>query len=614
MPRVLRLNLLLRIALLATVLSASLPVRADWVNLTGAEISPNIAEIYVLDDRVKLVLEIYVGNLEIAEELIPDTLLKKKDASRPSLEQRLRNFSENKFQFITETGEKLLAELVQVEPRLRKDRQSVFAGMINPYTRQRVPDAPEDKRVLFVELSYPFKIKPNELTIIPPSDDQGRALVSFGFIAYHKAVPIIDFRYLGAASRLTLDWQDPWYSKFDNRNLKRHHKYALMTYLYIEPYEVRHEVLTRVRDLEAWMDLGLQGDEFIEVDELDGLRQRIGEFFLTRNPVSIDGQLARPILDRSSYIKLSLNGIQLLERPERLEISTAIVGVIISYITKGMPNEVSVDWQLFTDQVQRVPSSATDPAGPFVSYITPEDNIFSWTNYLKNYTIPTIARANVKDTLGSLWIPLGSLLCIIALLTVACWLWHRHRAKKPTGLQTGLIVVLLAISFFSQPYLKIPLNRPAFLAGELSSEQTTELLQVLLKNVYRAFDFREEDDVYDKLALSVDGDLLEAVYLQNRKSFSVQKAGGAQAKIKSVEIISATASRLNDNSLGYAIQAKWTALGTVGHWGHLHQRKNLYDAIVNVEDINGVWKITAMEIVEEQRVAPSSKGNNVATQ
>ena len=49
-----------------------------------------------------------------------------------------------------------------------------------------------------------------------------------------------------------------------------------MTFLYIEPYEVRHEILTRVRDLEEWMELGLRGDEYIEVDELDPLKQRNG--------------------------------------------------------------------------------------------------------------------------------------------------------------------------------------------------------------------------------------------------------------------------------------------------------------------------------------------------
>ena len=610
MPRILNSPCVPGIFLLAAIFSFGTPVRADWVNLTGAEIAPNIAEIYILDDRVKLVLEIYVGNLEIVEALIPDELLKHRDADRASLEQRLRYFSDHQFQFVTDTGKKLQAELVRIDPRMRKDRQSPFAGMINPYTRQRVPDAPTDKRVLFVELSYPFAGKPKELTIIPPSDNQGRTLVSFGFIAYHKAVPIIDFRYLGAPARLALDWQDPWYSKFDNRNLKRHHKSALMTFLYIEPYEVRHEVLTRVRDLETWMDLGLRGNEFIEIDELEALRQRIGEFFLDKNPLSIDGRLARPILDRTNYIKLGLKGIQLLERPERLEISTAVVGIILSYITEGIPQQVSVDWQLFTEQLQRIPSSATDPAGPFISYITPDDNIFSWSNYLKGYTIPTITRAHVKDTLGAVSLPLGSLICLFALLPILWWLRRRRRAKESSGLQIALVACLLVISIASYPYFKIPVNRPAFLAGDLTPAQTTELLQVLLRNVYRAFDFREEEDVYDKLALSVDGDFLETIYLQNRKSFSLQQAGGALAKIRSVDVIQASASRLGNNALAYAVRAKWSALGTVGHWGHVHQRRNQYEAIIDIEDSNGTWKITGMELLEEKRVLPSSASSS----
>lgn len=49
------------------------------------------------------------------------------------------------------------------------------------------------------------------------------------------AVPIIDFRYLGAPARVMLDWDDPWYTKFDNPNLKRH-KSVLLSFIYVEPY------------------------------------------------------------------------------------------------------------------------------------------------------------------------------------------------------------------------------------------------------------------------------------------------------------------------------------------------------------------------------------------
>lgn len=599
--------LFFRLTLLVAALCASFSLRADWINLTGAETAPNIAEIYILDDQVKLVLEIYVANLDLIKSIIPDELLKDEQLNRKSQLQRLRFFSENTFQFVTETGEKLQAHLMLVEQRLRKDRQSLFAGKMNPFTRQPVPNVPSDKRVIYIELSYPFDVKPKELTIVPPMDDEGRSLVSFGFITYHKSIPIIDFRYLGVPAHLTLDWDDPWYSKFDNRNLKRHHKSAMMSYLYIEPYEVRHEVLTRVKDLEAWMDFDLKGDEYIEVDELDDLRQRIGEFLMAKNPLSIDDQLARPILDRTSYVKVGLKGIQLLEKPERLEISTAIVGVIISYITDGIPQKVDVDWQLFTDQVQQVPTSATDPAGPMTSFITPDDNIFNWTNYLKKYEIPTIRRAAVSDTLGAISLPLVSMLCLGLFVIAIWWLWRRRLADEPLRLPLALAAILLVTSVAAYPYFKMSVNRPVMIAGELSPEQATVLLQVLLKNVYRAFDFREEDDVYDKLALSVDGGLLEDIYLQNRKSFSVAKAGGAQAKIKRIDVIEASASRLQSGSLGYAIKARWTALGTVGHWGHLHQRMNQYDAIINVEESNGIWKITGLELLEERRIDPTMK-------
>jgi len=231
---------LIALVLLVGFLHLVTPARADWINLTGAETAPNIAEIYVLDDHVKLVLEVYIGDLETFEELIPDDWVKDPAVRRPGPGERLRTFSSQTFQFMTATGKKLQAELQVAEPRLRMDRKSPFAGMINPITRQPVPEAPADKRVLYAELVYPFKEKPKELTIIPPLDEDGRALATIGFIAYHKAVPIIDFRYLGAAAHVTLEWEDPWYSKFDNPNLKRHHKSALMSFLYVEPYEVRH--------------------------------------------------------------------------------------------------------------------------------------------------------------------------------------------------------------------------------------------------------------------------------------------------------------------------------------------------------------------------------------
>lgn len=580
------------------------PVQADWINLTGAETSPNIAEIYVLDDHVKVKLEVYVGDLAVFEELVPDDWIKESDGDRPPLEQRLSHFVNKTLKFVTDTGEVLPAELVLVEPRMRIDRQSPFAGMINPFTRQRVPEAPQDKRVLYAEVIYPFKGKPNTITMIPPLDEEGHARATIGFIAYHKAVPVIDFRYLGTAARLNLDWADPWYSRFDNPNLKRHHKSALMSFLYVEPHEVRHEILTRVKDLDEWMDLGLRGKDYIEIDELEELKQRVGEFLLQKNQVKVDGQVVKPILDRTSYVKVGISGIQLLEQPERLEISTAIIGVIIAYITEGMPQQVTVDWELFTDQIQKVPATATDPAGPLPTLLTPDDNVHTWTNYLKNYTPPTVARVDLKDTLNKLEFPLISLLCGITVMGLVVWIVLRRKTGRPVGALLAMVFILVMIGGIAYPYVRMEINRPGMMVNNLQDQEANQILNGLLKNVYRSFDFRNESDVYDKLALSVQGDLLADIYLQNRKSFAVKKAGGAQARVKDVEVISVEAEPVPDKSLAFVLNAKWTAQGTVGHWGHIHMRKNYYDAAVTVEAINGTWKITGLELLEEKRVDP----------
>ncbi len=597
-------TLWIRWLLLTCLLSIAPIASADWINLTGAETSPNIAEIYVLDDHVKLVLEVYVGDLDTFEELVPDDWIEEAGTGRPALEQRMQVFASDRFRFVTETGQQLSAQLQLVEPRMRIDRNSPFAGMINPYTRQRVPEAPADKRVLYAEILYPFEQKPQQLKIVPPLDENGVAQVTVGFITYHKSVPVIDFRYLGQPAVLNLDWEDPWYSRFDNPNLKRHHKSALMSFLYVEPFEVRHEILTRVKDLGQWMDLGLRGEEYIELDELEPLKQRIGEFLLTKNPVRIDGEAIEPILDRTNYVKVALTGIQLVEKPERLEIATAIVGVIITYLTEQIPQQVTVDWELFSDQIPRVPATATDPAGPLPTYLTPDDNIHTWTNYLKNFRMPVVDEVDVRDSLGELRIPLLSL---AGLLVGIALLWHLRQRRRTHRSVRGVLVGLLAtvvLSAAAWPYLNTTIKRPEAIAGTLDDEQAKVLLQALLKNVYRAFDFREEQDVYDKLALTVSGDLLADIYLQNRKSFTVQKAGGAQAKVKDVSVISASAQRHDEDGLGYRIRGNWTATGTVGHWGHVHVRENMYDAELKVQAIDGKWKITGLELLEEKRVEP----------
>jgi hypothetical protein len=579
-------------------------VRADWINLTGAQSAPNIAEIYVEDDHVRLDLEIYIGDLDKFMDLLPDEWFKNTTKKPPPIQERISLFSEETFQIILDDKTKLQAELKLTEPRLRQERPNPFAGAINPYTRQPIPGPPDDKRVLYAELVYPFNSKPSSLTIIPPLEKGGTPSTSIGFILYHKGVSVVDYRFLTVAAKLTLDWEDPWYSSFEEKALKRWQQSGLRTFLYIEPFEVRHETLVRIKDLEAWMDLGLRGSEFIEVDEVNPLKKRVGEFFMKQSDVLIDGKKLPSILDRTSFVKYTMTRTFFIEQPERMYLNTAMVGVIITYLTEGLPKEVLVDWDLFSDRIQKVPTNAVDPAGPFPSYVTPEDRVFKWTNFLKSYKIPTVVELEVDETLTKLKIPVGTVFCLLALLPIAFQIRKKRKDARSVGLNIGLIALLIAGSIALFPYMKVAVARPSLMVPKMTEKMAVEILQNLLKNVYRSFDLRKEEDVYDRLATSVSGDLLAEIYLQNRKSLVVTQAGGAQAKVREVDILEVEVDHHDDHPLALLFRSKWTAMGNVGHWGHIHTRQNQYEANITVEPVGGVWKITGLELLEEKRIDP----------
>ena len=379
-----------------SLLLASTLARSDWVNLTGAETSPNIAEIYVLDDHVKLVLQIYIDNLDTFDELIPDDWLKDPGVNRPPVEERLQDFATNKFQFITDTGEKLPAKIILVEPRLRIDRKSRLAGKINPYTRQRIPEAPEDKRVLYAELSYPFKTKPETLTIIPPLDKEGRALVSLGFIAYHKSVPIIDFRYLGQAAKLNLDWQDPWYTKFDNKNLTRHHKYPLMLYLYVEPRQVRLESLLRLGDIAELTGFNIEDFQASVEDKHRLLQEHIKNYYANKETLQIDGDSYKPDSIRVEFLNATLSGLKIIDIASAVDKYSLLVGVSQQYLIEALPQKIESRWQYFNQRIDRIPVIVTDPVGPLQSLIDKADPEFGWQNFLKQYSEPVIYPVTVE--------------------------------------------------------------------------------------------------------------------------------------------------------------------------------------------------------------------------
>lgn len=585
-----------RLLLLISILSVGLlssATHADWINLTGAETAPNIAEIYVLDDHVKILLEVYVRELEIFEELIPDDWLTEEHTQRPNLMERLRQFSSNKFQVITDSGEKLIAKPNLVEPRMRVDRKSPFAGMVNPFTQQPVPEAPADKRVLYAELFYPFKEKPKSLTIIPPLDKEERALVSIGFITYHKTVPVIDFRYLGAQVQLTLDWEDPWYSAFNNPNLKRHHKDALMSFLYVEPRVVRHEGLLRVRDLQEWTDINISNATTLNEKEQIQIKELARDFFIKRNPLTIDGKKSLPSSSRAVFLKITSAGLRAVNKTEPLDPSTAIVGVTQSHWVKYLPQYVKVDWNLFNNRINRVPNVVTDPAGPFPSFITKEDAVIEWKNFLHTYTEPKLLPVTIRDG-RSFPVPIVSLLLLLIFFVLGALAFRSNRrvAIILGGLSISCLLAAVLMMRVAIIHIQNPLPSPP--------SETTGMQIATSVLTYARYAFLEKEPATLNMALEVivDSNQFDDIVSELKRAFAIEVSSGGIASVEQIENLELMNTTMLENIEGFRTLANWTVIAKAQHWGHVDQRTISYRALMELAKIKGVWKLVGLTILD----------------
>ncbi|MGI9509130.1 MAG: hypothetical protein ACR2QJ_07265 [Geminicoccaceae bacterium] len=591
-------NRSLMIAFIVFSIGLGRAAHADWLNLTSAVSAPNTAEIHVEDDRVRLALEVYVEDISSFEALLPDNWLNDHQQDRPPLDERMRLFSENIFQIRSETGDLLRAEMALVEPRLRKDRFSFFAGMINPSTRKPMPEAPADKRVLYAEIEYPFSARPKSLTIVPPQALGADGMMDIGFITYHKAVPVNEFAYLSVAETLALDWQDPWYSSFENPRLKRQHKSAIMSFLYVEPFEVRHEVLMRVKDLERWIELGLRSDAVIEADEWDTLMTRVSAFLSSKNPVNIDGEFVEPAFSRANFVTVGQSGTQVIEEPRQLALSTAMLGVILSYPREAMADAVTVDWELYTDRVQNVPAMTIDPAGPFTSFAVPHDRTVEWQNYLNDFDQPVIEpiRSGVDRSPYAERLALFMAVLAVAALGLAIKSWF-----LPRPVSIGACALLLLLSGMLSSIDAFDIDNPFRTAPDRNA--AGEIVAKLAGNLHDALKMPEEARLHDAVAVSVAEQSFEQVMPEIRRALEVEIPGGGKAMIDGVtDVELAEVESLGGG--GFRTSATWHAQARAGHWGHIHQRRMRFNALIEAMPLGGAWKIVGLTVLDVQQENP----------
>jgi len=99
----------------------------------------------------------------------------------------------------------------------------------------------------------------------------------------------------------------------------------------------------------------------------------------------------------------------------------------------------------------------------------------------------------------------------------------------------------------------------------------------------------------------VAGELLTNIYLETKRSLVLANQGGAQAKVKNVQLDSLELKPAVDDQ-SFAAEVNWTVNGSVGHWGHIHQRSNRYQAVLTIVAAQNQWKLQEMTVLQEERL------------
>jgi hypothetical protein len=162
-------------------------------------------------------------------------------------------------------------------------------------------------------------------------------------------------------------------------------------------------------------------------------------------------------------------------------------------------------------------------------------------------------------------------------------------------------VALLAGSLCGHALGKIP-NQDNLFGSKMPSEtEAKRILQGLMLNTYRAFIMETDEDIYDILARSVDGEFLSEVYLQNKETMRIDKSDEALSIVDRLDVKSIESmKRLKNGAI--AIIANWDVYGSVFHWGHIHYRCNAYKAELTIVPKDNYWKLTSLQLLDEERV------------
>ncbi len=572
---------------------------------TGVAHPISITEVQMFVTRSKAILRVQM----FAEDLILFQGLEPNDQDRLIPEDLKRGLEDHK---------KFLLEKIS----LRDANGELYKGQITDMKPFEIPAdgiAASDmmQHTATYEIEVPFAMPPEFLTIQQDITDANSIVPSEMSLNIHQAGTGLNFteRLLpGGSTTVRFDWKqelaedasdeewDSWFEKQREATLGITSYSSVYSFIYIEPVEMRHEILIPLATLATILPIKHQDPAFVEIGEQDAIREQIRNWLKDQNPVVINGTRIIPEFTRIDFYSLNLSDFAAQAAAQKVSMASGRVGIIMTYKTPDDSiRDVSQSWSTFYSTMTKVPAvviayPSSMSKFEFSRFNTAEDNTLTWK--CKPEDLPK--QISSVDAVYSPK-PTMRLLAGSAALAAAALLLLKKTSATVGRVTAGVLLIVAVVAW--KP-LSVEIDHPWKSPEELSPDQAKNVFTALHSGLYRSLDFGTEDRIYDALAQTVDGELLEDLYLQLRQSLELRDQGGAIARIRSLEYDAGTAVARKESVVpwpGFQYKSTWTVSGTVEHWGHVHERQNQFDAVFTIEPREGHWKITRMDVAGQSQ-------------
>jgi hypothetical protein len=365
----------------------------------------------------------------------------------------------------------------------------------------------------------------------------------------------------------------------------------MMGFVTITPFEIRCEWLIRAQDFAPVTDVDESGVEILSVENQESFKVDLMNRMASETHINSGGTGLQASKIRADFVSVGSYGVTTRSNPIPEPVAQAVIGITLAYAVSEAPSEVSMKLSTIPEAVSTIPVTFSDPWGSTPHSLSKENSQVDWQPRLAGFRRPVIQAVHVEP---GTW-PLVSMVLLLMTLLIA----FRRRRGHHVQHGANALGILMGAALLLYPFARV--DAPDFVSGNIPSEEaSSNALHLLLTNIYSAFDYQTEEAVYDKLAISAMGDQLTGIYLEHQSAMELEDRGGARASVDKVEILEIR--EITAINEGVMIDVSWVVSGSVSHFGHIHYRKNLYNAYVFLQTQQGTWKINGMEVKEKERI------------